>query len=158
VGRFLRIVSPLVGGVAALAVIWMAGMRRKWGPVLDLQRRINHALVNPRQLRSAGTPGAYAGVVHHVGRRSGREYRTPMVPYPTGDGFVVVLPYGTRSDWVRNVLAAGAARIEHEGATYDVVDPRVVPIAEAPVTFPESEQRSHRAFDVSQCLVVRRAT
>lgn len=156
-GWFLRIVGGVVVGLVAAGAVWFAGMRRKWRPVIDVQRRVNRKLMNPRQLRTAGSPGAYAGVVHHVGRHTGREYATPVVPYPTGDGFVVALPYGTRPDWVRNVLAAGTARIDHEGGHVDVLDPRVVPIAEAPVAFPESEQRAHRAFDLRECLVVRRA-
>ena len=140
----------------AAASVWFLGMRRKWGPVLDAQRRINRALMNPRQLRTAGHPGAYAGVVHHVGRRTGTAHRTPVAPYPTDDGFVVALPYGTRPDWVRNVLAAGTARIEHEGRTFEVVEPRIVAATDAPVVFPASEVRAHRAFDVRHCLVVRR--
>lgn len=152
----LGVVVALVAGLAALGSTWFLGMRRKWRPVLDLQRRVNRALVNPRQLRSAGTPGAYAGVVHHVGRRSSREYRTPVVPFPAPDGFVVALPYGTRPDWVRNVLAAGAARIDYEGETCDVSDPQIVSTADAPITFPESEQRAHLTFDVRECLVLHR--
>ncbi len=153
----LRAVLAVLVVLIALAGTWLVGMRRKWRPVVDLQRRINRAVVNPRQLRSAGTPGAYAGAIHHVGRHSGREYTTPMVPYPTDDGFVVVLPYGPRSDWVRNVLAAGRATIDHEGSSYEVVEPEVVPIGDAPVVFPPSDDRGNRVIGVSECLVLNRA-
>lgn len=155
--KVLWILVGVLGVAIALAAIWFAGMRSKWRLVIDFQRRVNHRWMNPWQLRSAGKPGAYAGVVHHVGRRSGRRYATPMVPFPTGDGFVIALPYGTRSDWVRNVLAAGTATIDYEGDSYDIVDPRVIPIGDAPVEFPPSEQRAHRNFDVRECVVVRNA-
>ncbi|MGH7129463.1 MAG: nitroreductase family deazaflavin-dependent oxidoreductase, partial [Planctomycetaceae bacterium] len=47
------------------------------------------------------------GVVHHKGRRSGREYRTPVNIFRRPDGCVIALTYGRGADWVRNVLAAG---------------------------------------------------
>jgi deazaflavin-dependent oxidoreductase (nitroreductase family) len=49
------------------------------------------------------------GVVLHVGRKSGRSYRTP-VNYFTADDpglLVIALTYGPKTDWVQNVLAGG---------------------------------------------------
>ena len=43
------------------------------------------------------------GIVSHVGRRSGRTYRTPVNLYKRGDGYVIALMYGADSQWVRNV-------------------------------------------------------
>ncbi|MGZ4612806.1 MAG: hypothetical protein ACXV1K_06490 [Kineosporiaceae bacterium] len=51
-------------------------------------------------MRTAGSPGAYASVVRHVGRTSGRRYETPVVPVATDGGFVVPLPYGPGTDWL----------------------------------------------------------
>jgi deazaflavin-dependent oxidoreductase (nitroreductase family) len=155
--RVAVVLGGLVLAVVVVGLVWFVGMRTKFRPVIDLQRRVNRRYINPRQMRSAGQLGAYAGVVHHVGRTSGRTYDTPVVPYPGDDGFVIVLPYGTRPDWVRNVLAAGSATIELEGRTHRVVDPVVLPIAESPVEFPASEARSHRTMGVTQCLAVHSA-
>lgn len=47
------------------------------------------------------------GTIHHRGRRSGRDYRTPVKLFRRGDDYVITLPYGPQSDWVRNVIAAG---------------------------------------------------
>ena len=47
------------------------------------------------------------------------------------DGFVIALPYGPNTDWLKNVLASGSATIVNEGNTYDVDRPEVVPMAEA---------------------------
>ena len=47
------------------------------------------------------------------------------------DGFVIALPYGPNTDWLKNVLASGSATIVDEGNTYDVDRPEVVPMAEA---------------------------
>jgi deazaflavin-dependent oxidoreductase (nitroreductase family) len=108
-------------------------------------------------LRNAGTPGAYASIVRHRGRRSQREYETPVVPFPVDDGFVIVLPYGSSADWVQNVLAAGSAEIVYEGQTYAVDQPELITTASVKQAFPAREQRTHRIFGVEQCLRVRRA-
>jgi deazaflavin-dependent oxidoreductase (nitroreductase family) len=66
------------------------------------------------------------GVVSHVGRRSGRVYRTPVNIYRWGDGYVIALMYGADSQWVRNVLATGGACIETRGRRIRLVDAEVV--------------------------------
>jgi deazaflavin-dependent oxidoreductase (nitroreductase family) len=55
-------------------------------------------------------------VVRHRGRRSGREHQTPVNLFRVGDRFVIALVYGPRTDWVRNVLAAGGCTIETRGS------------------------------------------
>src|SRR3954447_4772618 len=65
-------------------------------------------------------------IVSHVGRRSGRTYRTPVNLFRHGDRYVIVLMYGADSQWVRNVLAAGGADIETRGRRLHVVGPEVV--------------------------------
>jgi len=109
-------------------------------------------VTNPRQLRTAGRPGAYASVVHHVGRSSGSPYRTPVVAVPADDGFLIALPYGRGVDWARNVVASGSATLEHEGATHLVGRPVFVPADAANPHFPAKEQRTHRRFGVQDFL------
>jgi deazaflavin-dependent oxidoreductase (nitroreductase family) len=147
----------VVLGVATLGLVFLLGMRAKSPPVVDAVRRTNRRVFNPVQLRSAGQPGAYASVVRHVGRTSGRPYATPVGAVQTDDGFVIALPYGTRADWVRNVLAAGSATIVHEGRTYDVVGPRVVATSEVLRFFPESDRRGFRVLHIDDTLQVRLA-
>ena len=65
-------------------------------------------------------------VVSHVGRRSGRTYRTPVGLFKRGDGYTIALMYGADSQWVRNVLAAGGADIETRGRRLHLVGPEVV--------------------------------
>jgi hypothetical protein len=45
-----------------------------------------------------------------------------------GDDFVVVLNYGTGSDLVRNLQAAGSAGVLHRGQRYRLTSPRIIPI------------------------------
>jgi hypothetical protein len=42
-----------------------------------------------------------------------------------GDRFVFALTYGSASDWVQNVLAAGRCELETRGRTYRLVEPRL---------------------------------
>ena len=50
-------------------------------------------------------------MVVHKGRKSGREFRTPINVFRTKDGFIVGLTYGPDADWVKNVLAAGGCTL-----------------------------------------------
>jgi deazaflavin-dependent oxidoreductase (nitroreductase family) len=65
------------------------------------------------------------GVVRHVGRKSGKAYETPVNLFHDGDRYVVALTYGSDSEWVKNVLAAGGCEVRTRGATVAVTDPVV---------------------------------
>lgn len=148
----IKFVAVLFGLVGVVMVVFLVGMRTKNPAVVDTVRRFNRAVANPRQLRSAGTPGAYASIIHHVGRSSGRAYETPIGAMPVDDGFVVALPYGRRADWLQNVLAAGRATLVHDGATVEVVEPEVVPTESVIDALPTGERRTLGLFGVDECL------
>ena len=155
--RLTIILGIPLGVTLLLATMLMAGMRWKVPFVLDSVRRMNKAVLNPLQLRTAGTEGAYADVIDHVGRSSGKPYRTPVVVVPIEGGFVVALPYGTRADWVKNVLAAGSATILHAGTGYRVDRPEVVATRDVADAFEPGERKTQSLFAVEQCLRVRTA-
>lgn len=153
--RTVRAVALALAGLLALAVVWFLGMRRKGSAVTRLQRRVNRSLVNPRQMRTAGTAGAWASVVHHVGRRSGHAYETPVTAARTDDGFAIGLVYGRGVDWLQNVLAAGAATIDHDGVAHAVDRPEVVPLESEASSFAEQELRVLRLANVRECVRLR---
>lgn len=153
----LWIALGLLLALGLLAALFFFGMRGQWPPVLTAVRHFNRAVTNPRMQRDAGTPGAYASVVRHVGRRSGRPYETPVVVVPADDGFLIALPYGTTADWLRNVLAAGTATLVHEGSEVDVDSPEVVPLADVEHLFPADQLPTLHRFRVRQALQVRKA-
>jgi deazaflavin-dependent oxidoreductase (nitroreductase family) len=144
----------IVAAFAAIGVVFVVGMRRKSPIVLNTVRRSGRAM-KPLVLRTAGTAGSPTAVVHHVGRQSGLEYRTPVVATPIEGGFGVALPYGPNTDWLKNVLHAGRATIVVDGESHDVVDPRVVGIDEIATHFSRGDQRMHELFAVHEGLVVR---
>jgi deazaflavin-dependent oxidoreductase (nitroreductase family) len=156
----LRLTVTLVGalflGLLIILVVFLLGMRTKSPPVLNAVRRFNRAIVNPRQMKSAGEPGAYASVVRHRGRTSGRAYQTPVGAEATDDGFVIALVYGANADWLKNVLASGSATLVHDGHAYQVDQPEIIPMQAAVDHFAAKDQRSFRRFGVDQALRVRR--
>lgn len=85
--------------------------------------RFNRAVTNPILGRIARfTPGF--GIVHHVGRKSGRAYAVPVNVFRQGPGeYLFALTYGSGSDWVRNVLAAGECDLETRRNLVHLVDP-----------------------------------
>jgi hypothetical protein len=107
-------------------------------------------------MRSAGTPGAYASVIRHRGRVSGRQYETPVGAVAAGDGFAIGLVYGSRARWCQNVLASGSATIVHDGQAYAVDHPEIVPMQTVATHFTAGDQRGFRRFAVDQALRVRR--
>jgi deazaflavin-dependent oxidoreductase (nitroreductase family) len=152
----LVLVVILVLVAVASVATWLLGMRASAPWALDLGRTLTKRVFNPMQMRSAGTPGAYASIVRHTGRKSGATYETPVGTVVTEDGFLIALPYGTRANWVQNVLAAGSATIVAEGQTYEVDQPEVVPLESVISEFPEGDLRSLRLFGVEHGLRVRR--
>jgi deazaflavin-dependent oxidoreductase (nitroreductase family) len=118
----------------------------------DLVRLSNKYLLNPVMLRLAGTRYWYASVVHHTGRRSGKEYTTPVVADRVGDRFIVPLPYGTQVDWLRNVLTAGRARITTKGQTYEVVSPEIIDATEALPLLPRDRRRTFERTGIDHFL------
>jgi deazaflavin-dependent oxidoreductase (nitroreductase family) len=70
------------------------------------------------------------GTLEHVGRKSGKRYRTPLNIFDTDDGYVILIGYGTGSHWVKNVLAGGLATVHKHGKTVQVRNPRMVSKAE----------------------------
>jgi len=154
--RITALIVGIVLAITALAVTFVAGMRRKSPLVLNAVKRSSRAM-KPLVLKSAGTAGASASVVRHVGRTSGRAYETPVVAVATDDGFAVALPYGPTTDWLKNAQAAGSATIVTGGSSYAVHGFEVVAIEQVEGYFPEKEQRQHRRFGVREAVRLRRA-
>lgn len=66
------------------------------------------------------------GLIVHRGRRSGREYRTPVMVFRDGGTVVIALTYGPDSDWVRNTLAAGGCELLTSGRRVALTEPRIL--------------------------------
>jgi deazaflavin-dependent oxidoreductase (nitroreductase family) len=117
-------------------------------------RSFNRYALNPVMRTVAGRRYWYAAALHHSGRRSGRAYTTPIVAQPVPEGFVIPLPYGTKVDWLRNVLAAGRATIDVRGRQYTLIEPRVLNTDEVSPMLPARLQRTWRRFRIERYLRV----
>jgi deazaflavin-dependent oxidoreductase (nitroreductase family) len=86
--------------------------------------RFNRRFTNRLTSTFAGYLPGFA-IVTHVGRKSGRTYRTPINAFRVNDGYLVALTYGADSDWVKNVLAAGSCELKVRGRRVRLVNPRI---------------------------------
>jgi deazaflavin-dependent oxidoreductase (nitroreductase family) len=66
------------------------------------------------------------GIVIHQGRRTHRQYRTPVMSFRRRGHIVIALTYGRESQWVQNVLANGACEFQTQGQTLRVSNPRLM--------------------------------
>lgn len=83
-------------------------------------RRVTNRLLGPL---ATCLPGF--GVVVHSGRKTHRQYRTPVNVFPRANGYVIALTYGPHAEWVRNVLASGGCALETRGRTWLLTRPRL---------------------------------
>jgi hypothetical protein len=92
-----------------------------------------NSVVNPVVVRRglAGDGRSELGTLEHVGRRSGVRRLTPVHPEPTPVGFRVIVPLGRRSEWARNVMAAGHCRLQLHDQVFDLDEPAMIEASEA---------------------------
>lgn len=144
-------------GLVVLALAFLLAivlvMRYKSPRGLAMVRRFNRRFTNRQAMRHAGEAGSGYAVIRHVGRRSGKQFATPIGVSPAGDGFLVFLPYGADADWVRNIRAAGSAELVTDGRAHRVA-PRVVDRAEALPHLSRGDRRVARLFRVTDYLVL----
>ncbi|HEX3545968.1 MAG TPA: nitroreductase family deazaflavin-dependent oxidoreductase [Mycobacterium sp.] len=64
--------------------------------------------------------------IKHRGRKSGKPYETIVTAYRKGNVLAIALAHG-KTDWVKNVLAAGEADVHFIRKDVHIVNPRIVP-------------------------------
>jgi deazaflavin-dependent oxidoreductase (nitroreductase family) len=105
--------------IVMVAPVLLLRFRKRWVAAFNLA--VTNRITSP----FAGRLPGY-GILTHVGRKSGRAYRTPVNVFREPDGFVVALTYGPECEWVRNVMAAGGGRLETRGKSHQLFAPEVV--------------------------------
>jgi deazaflavin-dependent oxidoreductase (nitroreductase family) len=96
------------------------------------------------------------GIVHHQGRKTGRAYATPVVIRADATTFTIPLPFGERTAWANNLIAAGGGRIRWAGADHDVTNPQIVSLPEAELAFDRFQRFALRRFGIDRFLRVTR--
>ena len=126
------------------------------GPRARRLVRFAARLVNPIVLLIAGRRWMpVVGILRHRGRRSGREYATPIGMRPLGGGFVIPRTFSDNAAWYQNVKAAGEGRIKYLGRHYRVAEPEIVDFATARPAFPRYELLQFRLIGINEYLRLR---
>lgn len=95
------------------------------------------------------------GILHHVGRTSGKPYATPINIFRDGDEYVIVLTYGPGADWVKNVVAARGCEVVTRGRRVRLSNPRIstdTALRWAPSLFVPFARLIFGAADVTQVM------
>ena len=102
--------------------------------------------MNPIMRRLAPfVPGM--AVVSHTGRKTGLSYQTVVAATRTGDLLSIGLMHG-KTNWVKNVLAAGEATVRLAGKNLPITNPRVVPKGDTNPELPEKVRRAAKRTGV----------
>ncbi|MGB9226901.1 nitroreductase family deazaflavin-dependent oxidoreductase [Mycobacterium sp.] len=64
--------------------------------------------------------------IEHRGRKSGKPYKTIVATYRKGNVLAIALGHG-KTDWIKNVLAAGEADVHYTRRSLHITNPRVLP-------------------------------
>ncbi|WP_197739947.1 nitroreductase family deazaflavin-dependent oxidoreductase [Mycolicibacterium sp. P9-64] len=111
-------------GVPMLMPVWLERFQIKY---------VN-PLLRPLSKRAPGF-----AVVKHRGRTSGKEFETIVTAYRK-DGLVAIGLMHGKTNWVKNVLAAGEADIHVARKDLHLTNPRVLPAGTVDPTLPRIAQ------------------
>ena len=101
-------------------------------------RKFNRAILNPITKSIFAGRFRYCSLVHHIGRRSGKEYATPVLAIRKETHIFIPLTYGPDTDWFLNVRAAGTCQVKIMGKVYYAGEPVQVDAQAAAEAFPNN--------------------
>lgn len=93
-------------------------------------------------------------IVNHQGRISGRKYRTPVMAFKFGEGFLFALTYGLDVDWVKNLVASDSGTLEYKGEKISIHNVRHTSYDDVKEVFPFWFRISLNIISVEHCLIV----
>ncbi|MGB3333742.1 MAG: nitroreductase family deazaflavin-dependent oxidoreductase [Mycobacterium sp.] len=95
-----------------------------------LQIKYVNPVVKPLSKFIPGT-----SVITHRGRKSGKPYETVVTTYRKDGVLAIALGHG-KTDWVKNVLAAGEADVRLSRSELHLVNPRILPAGSGDTSLP----------------------
>ncbi len=108
---------------------------------------INKRVFNPREIRKGKRP-----TLTHIGRSSGKSYVTPLDAHPVDGGYMFILVYGSKSDWVQNIMKAGTATLQRDGAEIELASPTIVSKEVAEAALPDGTKIPSGLINVDEFL------
>jgi deazaflavin-dependent oxidoreductase (nitroreductase family) len=123
----IALLSLVLAALALRRIRIAARMRRGDRAVIDAKRARNKRFANPMitTVGRAGRRHSIFAVIRFTGRRSGRDYSTPIRLVDQGDCFIVPLTYGPRTSWYVNLLANPGVLL-WQGQTIRVGNPTLI--------------------------------
>jgi deazaflavin-dependent oxidoreductase (nitroreductase family) len=119
---------------------------------LDGIRVFNKYIFNRFTLMLARSGKGPFSIVHHIGRRSGQEYRTPVLASYVDKIIIIPLSYGENVDWLRNVLAQGGCDIVRKNERIVATNPEVVDSVVILADLPEERRELFQRFKMEKFL------
>jgi deazaflavin-dependent oxidoreductase (nitroreductase family) len=119
------------------------GVPMRFPPVVE---RLQIKYMNPVVGKVARYLPGFA-IIKHRGRTSGKPYQTVVNAYRNGDVLAVMLGHG-KTNWVKNVLAAGEADVHLFRRDVHITNPRIVPAGTDDPTLPQIARRAARSVGV----------
>jgi len=124
-----------------------ASVRSKF---IDGIRIFNKTIFNRITLRLTESGKGPFSIICHIGRQSGRTYRTPVFASYNGETIIIPLSYGENVDWLRNILAQGGCEIIHKKKRMSATNPEVIDSAIALTLLPEKRREVFERFNLKK--------
>lgn len=120
--------------------------------LLNRIRVINKYVTNKLLIHVAGKRFGHFAILSHVGRKSGKLYRIPIIAEPLQDGFVIALTYGKEVDWYKNIAAKGSCSLRWKNRDYLLVHPEFIDQESGLTAFPAMLRAILRKMDIQYYL------
>ena len=154
--RLFKVLAVIVGIIVIEQIFETALMQwafKSRNPrVMEWLTWYHKYVTNPVWVRFFAGRSANSALLHHVGRKSGRAFVTPLTAHKSEDTLIIPMPYGTETDWLRNLQAAGRGVAELEGRRFSVDEPEVVLIDEVMSLLPPLVVRIVRMHETEHAL------
>jgi hypothetical protein len=113
-------------------------------------RKMNRAILNPITKLFAGR--FFYSLVFHKGRRSNKDYSTPIVATKRNKFIYIPLPYGADTDWYLNVKSLGKCKVKIDNRLYSCMGPEIVDSTIALPSFALFYRASFKRANINQYL------
>lgn len=122
---------------------------------IDAIRLFNKYVFNRFTLALAENGKGPFSIIIHIGRHTGRTYRTPVLASYSDDTMIIPLSYGENVDWLRNILARGSCEVFRGGKKTAAVEPEVIDAVVALAALPENRRALFERFKLEKFLRMR---
>jgi deazaflavin-dependent oxidoreductase (nitroreductase family) len=107
---------------------------------LDKVRIFNKYVTNKLLIHIAGRGFGHFAILTHEGRKSGKQYRIPIIAEPQENGFVIAMTYGKKVDWYENILAKGQCSLHWKHKDFTLGNPLFIEPKIGVTAFPKKLQ------------------